>query len=307
MRVGVVGVFLVAFVLGGLYVPQATAIDQGHLGTISPEKTHLELTGTPLAGVFPIQEESAEPFSTFRPAACASVTYCDTMTFEVDYPNSYLRDVFFGIHVQLSWDNPYHSSKNPAGNDVDLFVWPEGEDPALGRPYGEKCVAPNDAPCDEIHPEVVTISEPPNTTPEDATQPAFWITVVNHRGVNTGYELNIDWFTFELPDPPKFEAPERETSVTTPSTEVTGPFDFEVTDDDGAGPASSPRVILVPGPDGKLHEVTLPIYAAGQRLGATAERNAAVPWITAGIIGAICFALLVFYLVRRNRQAMEEL
>jgi hypothetical protein len=302
--------------LSALAAPPAASLEQGDFGTIGPSNTHLELTGTPLAGVYPNQGGGADPFAAFRPPTCRTVTYCDAAQFEVKYPKSYLRDVFFGITIELTWDNPRTKSNSETGNDVDLFVW--GDDgPAAGGPLS-KCGSPTDpaepppgekddtARCNFIHPEIVSISEPPDTTVEDAPVLAIFLTIVNHTGVNTGYHINVDWFTFDLPPPPAFEQPEREISGQASPT-VSGPFNFDVSEvaPGNPTPEPTPRKILVPGPDGKLHEVELPIYAAGNRLGSTADRNEALPWIIAGIVGAVALAAMIFYLARKNRQAME--
>jgi hypothetical protein len=311
MRVRAAFIAAVLGMIGVLTPAPSSALDKGSIGTISPEKTHLELDGTPMPGLYP-GPGGRDPFAFFRPPACKTATYCDYVEFEVKYPENFLRDVFFGVNITLTWDNPYHETKNPTGNDLDMFLW--GDDgPAAGGPSGD-CGSPNDpapgepgARCDNIHPEVLTMTEPPNTTAEDANPAAIFITIVNHRGANTGYKLTADWFTFELPPPPKFTPPERETSRA-PNTQVTGPFDFEVTTEQGdATPAPTPRKILVPGPDGKLHEVELPIYQAGQRLSSSAERSGTTTWIVAGIAGALALAAMLFLLVRRNRQAMDEL
>jgi hypothetical protein len=290
--------------LGAVAAPPVAARDQGSLGTASPKKTHLELDGTPLAGVY--ADPAVGAFAEIRPPVCRAATYCDAFEFEVDYPKEYLREVFFGISIELTWENPRtKSNDSEQANDVDMFVWgDDGE--ASGGPLSQ-CGSPYDEKCNLLYPEVVTITEPPNTIAEDADPAAIYVTVVNHSGVNTGYHVNVDWFTFDLPPPPAFTPPEREISGQQEPT-VSGPFDFgDVTKakTGEATPAPTPRKILVPGPDGKLHEIELPIYAAGNRLGATADRNEALPWIIAGIVGAIALAGLIFYLARKNRQAME--
>ena len=185
-----------------------------------------------------------------------------------------------------------------------MFVWgDDGE--AAGGPLSQ-CGSPFDEKCNLLYPEIVTLTEPPNTTAEDADPAGDIRHGRQPHGVNTGYQLNIDWFTFDLPAPPAFTPPEREvTGQDGPS--VSGPFDFgAITQAQGgdATPAPTPRKILVPGPDGKLHEVELPIYAAGNRL-ASAERNSGLPWLIAGIVGALTLAGMILYLARKNRQAME--
>ncbi len=303
--------FLLALVglSSGLLVAPSSALDRGSIGTMSPEKRHIEFTGTPIAGIYPYSNAPAEPYANFKPTACRSVTYCDTVEFEVDYPSTYLREVFFGITISLTWDNPYHDQKNPTGNDLDLFLW-GNDDPVSGGP-ASKCGSPTDplpgeegARCNNVFPEVIAVTEPPNTTADDADPAAILLTVVNDKSINTGYKIAIDWYTFDIAPPPAFTPPDRETSF---RDKVRGPFDFKVTKakEGVETPAPTPRTILVPGPDGKLHEVELPIYAAGQRLGTTAERSNTVPWVIAAVVGVLAVGALIFYLMRLNRRAME--
>ncbi len=301
--------------LSGAVAPAVSARDQGSLGTIGPKNTQLILEAPPILGVYPASTSPRQPFAGFRPPTCRTANYCDTVEFEVDYPDNFLKEVFFGISITLEWDNPRHHEKNPSGNDVDLFLW--GDDgPAAGGP-GSKCGSPGDDVCDDIHPEIVNMTEPPDTVEkkgdEEAVPGAIWLTVVNDVGVNAGgYKLTVDWYTFKLDPPPRFTPPERETSrADRPDTRISGPFDnFEVsggpTRPGDKTPEPTPRKILVPGPDGELREVELPVYAAGQRLPTNTQRNMALPWVIAGVAGAVILALVTFLLVRHNRRAMNE-
>ena len=302
-------------IISALVTPPASALDQGSMGTLTPKNTHLEKEFGPIPSPYPASDSPRQPFAGFRPTGCQSAAHCDFVTFEVDYPKNYQRDVLFGATITLTWDNPRHRETNPAGNDLDLFVW--GDDgPAAGGPLS-KCGSPGADACDDIYPEIVTMADPQDTVPPKGTPPedepdptATFLTIVNDKGINAGgYKLTVDWFTFTIPPVKAFVPPERETSSTPRGPRVSGPFDFEVSDPSksggSSGPEPTPRKILVPGPDGKMHEIELPVYAAGQRLGTSSERNTAVPWITAGIVGALALAGLTFYLVRRNRRAME--
>lgn len=311
MRTRVPFVFGVLLVLAGVVAPPAQGRDQGSLGTVGPKKTLLRFEGPPIPGVYPASNSPRQPFAGFRPPTCRTSAYCDAMEFEIDYPKNYLRDVLFGLTITLSWDNPRHHEKNPNGNDLDLFVW--GDDgPAAGGPLS-KCGSPGVDDCDDIHPEVVTITEPSDTVPEKGEEEpdpaAVYLTIVNDVGVNAGgYQIDVEFYEFEIDKVKPYIPPDRETSAERRNS-VSGPFDdFSAADALGPaedGPEPTPRKILIPGPDGKMHEIELPAYAAGQRLSATAERNGAVPWIVAGIVGALALAALIFMLARRNRQAMR--
>ena len=104
--------------------------------------------------------------------------------------------------------------------------------------------------------------------------------MVNHSGINVGYKITVQWYTFELPPPPEFEPPELDTTDQQPA--VSGPFDFAVTESQASAdePSATPRKILVPGPDGELREIDLPFFAAGQRI-AAGDDGGISPWLPA--------------------------
>lgn len=288
---------VIAFVGISVALQGATsvALDQGNLGTIGPENDLIEREFLPLTGVYPGTVLPAEPFAIFRPTACRSFTYCDAFELDVDYPSSFLRELF-AVSVTLTWGNP-RTEENVTGNDLDLFLFIDDDDPVSGPPASE-CQTPREDVCDNLTSETIVISEPDNTSPEDVEP--FRFTVVSEAGINTGYKISARWFTYELPPQPRFERPDIQTSTQDPI--VTGPFDFDVTESTtGDDPSATPRTIIVPGPDGELRDIELPFYAAGNRVESSADGGLS-PWITAAIAGALVLAGSIWLLVVRSRQ-----
>jgi hypothetical protein len=181
---------------------------------------------------------------------------------------------------------------------VDFFLWPDNG-PVSGGP-SSKCQAPGDTTsCDETaYPKTITITEPDDTTRTSPPAPMYF-TVVNNSGVNTGYTITAQWFTFTLPPPPKFSVP------TIPvSNQVSGPSAAGGPSLPSIGPIDTsgapPRTVLVPGPDGKLRQITIPAFAAGDSL-TSADAKPRSPWVPAYIAGAVVLVGLSTYLVFRAR------
>ncbi len=278
----------------------ASALDQGNLGTAGPKSPTIERDFLPIPGPFIGSFLPTQPFALFRPTACRNVVYCDAFELDVDYPDDLLSsEVLFGVSVTLTWENP-RTEDNATGNDLDMFLFAD-DDPVLGAPIS-KCQSPEDDKCDNLESETIAIAEPDNTVADEEATPLLF-TVVNHSGVNLGYKLTIKWYTFDLPPPPDFEAPEIG-EVGEPNTTVSGPFDFAVTGSKEDDDADAPRRIEIPGPDGQVREIELPFFAAGQRAAASADRGVS-PWITAAIVGALVLVGFSWLLVVRSRRREE--
>lgn len=312
--------FVILLVLGAALpaAGPAEAMNQGTLGVISPDDPLLERELGPILGFYtaaraPLPQDvcdtvgrcGAEPFAAFRPVACRTANYCDTITLDVDYPDGYIYDVFFGVAITLTWDNP-RTEDNPTGNDVDLFLWPD-DDPTSGAPVSE-CGAPGVPACDNLFPEVIIVIEPEDTIPpegdEDADDlPPMLFTVVNHFGANTGYTLRAEWFTFDV-DFEDFSKQGR------PGGPVIGPGSDAGKPPAGFDPATlrgvqgpkADRKILIPGPDGEFVEMELPLLAAGKVLDPPDERGGLNPIVIAGAgIGAAGLGLGTATVIRRRR------
>jgi hypothetical protein len=276
----------------------AHALEQGSIGALSPQHTTIQKSFGPIPGVYP-QNPAAEPYLAFRPQTCSTVTYCDTFELDVHYPVSFLKNVFFGITVTLDWKNP-QTKKNPTGNHVTMLLWPDNT--GTGAPSSD-CKTPEDTKCANLPSQTITVTEPDDTSRNGSNgnpPTPMYFTVVNVTGVNTGYTITAKWFTFDLPPPPAFKA--KQLAVTgNPTPSVSGPSAPQPTLPPIVGGPTTTRKILVPGPDGKLHAITIPAYAAGAKLTA-ADTKPRSPWIPAFIAGAIVLVGLSAYLIYRARQ-----
>lgn len=294
------------------------AIDQGSMGEVSPDNTHVTDDYPPIPGVYPVRS-GAHPFAGFRPFGCASYNYCNRHTLDIQFPDGYLEDfrgtdiVGFGIRIALSWENY-------PDNDVDLFIWPD-DDPTSGAPQGP-CSNPRAVgcnPCDtrpedqqedcvEPFPEVFNVVDPlkeeddPETTDVDESQEPItvFISVVNDTGVNQGYTLEAQWFLIPFGSFDAFEPPEIETSFQPPVTQAATPAPFDPGADERRQEQEQAK-ILVPGEDGELVEQSLGALAAGQRITATRSGTASWVWVTAAVISGVAVGLFAFFVYRRRR------
>lgn len=292
-----------ALASGGLLQP-AHAVDQGSMGTMSPKNTHIRKTFLPLVGRYP-SESPVHPFSLYRPFICGTSTYCDRITFTVEYPEQYLLDlrgtdyVSFGIEVKLTWPDKDN-------NDLDLFVWPD-DDPALGGPQGP-CGTTFDEECQKLYPEAYDVVEPsrpdddPATEEDESKNPiVVYMSVVNDTGLNQGYTIDLRWHLIEIGDLPKLERKDLGFA-----SRLASPSPAKVSDDRAAAdatPAGPTRTVLVPGPDGKLVARELPVYAAGNRF---EEPDQGVPLLPIGIGVAVIGGSIVALLIVRRRRLEES-
>lgn len=304
---------VLALVLGGaVLLPSAGAVDHGKIGTASPESPLIERAYPPIAGTYPY--EGRHLFAYFRPPMCRTVTYCDAHALDIEYPgdDEYLKDHFVRVTVTLSWEN-HRTEENGTGNDLDLFLW--GDDgPAAGGP-SSGCSGPGDEKCANIHPEVITLTDPSDTTGKDedgADKIPLFLTVVSDDGLNSGYELVVRFEEFTLPPPPDFERPDREVSSVgdSESAATPRPASGSRTADDLRGPTVSgpdtqpPTEVLVPGPDGELVPWELPVLAAGD-IGEPTEASTFNPLVPAGILSAIIAIATAVLILRRRREERE--
>lgn len=302
MRRGAIGLVTTILLLGP--AAPGAAVGQGNIGTVSPDQERIEREFEPLVGTYPVAVNPAasDPYGTFRPTACRTVTYCDTIALDVEYAERFLREVFFGVEVTLTWDNP-RTESTPGGNDLDLFLWFD-DDPLMGAPSSD-CDNPNDPACNTLEKEVAEAIGPRDTTPG----PPLLLTVVNHTGINDGYTIAVEWFTFELDfgDYPEFAPGGQEgtESNSAPEETVAGPG----TPGPPEPPSPTPddeRTVLIPGPDGELVERPLPVLASGRGL-EPRDQSILVPWVWATIAAIVLGTVgALSVLLRRSRSAAPD-
>lgn len=276
-------------VIASPFAVTAGAAEQGDLGTISPDNPTLEEEFPPIPGVYP--REGAQFFVRYKPETCRKSSYCDAhhFTFELpSYPGTW------GLVFTLTWSHPEET-------DLDMFVWAD-DDPALGPPISDPpCRNPTDEDCENLYPETFGLTEIEPST--------YYMSVVNDSakpgektGIHTSYTLKIEYFEgeLELPPLPEFSPPSgrRFSPPPTVGGQDEGDGGFGLTDD---SPEPSPTTIKVPGPDGELVEMELPVYVEGAAARQQDEGVSPIVPITAAIV-MLAAAVGGFFFVRKRRE-----
>ncbi|HVE91915.1 MAG TPA: hypothetical protein VNE62_06415 [Actinomycetota bacterium] len=220
------------------------------------------------------------------PTACRDPVYaksCDVVFVKPAMPEGY--EHVFIVDVVLTW------KKTTSNNLLDLYLWTEDEGELSGPPS-----ASDDSVADVKR---VEFGEPVD---------GFWLTVVNFRGVNAGYTLEINWRRFDLGSVPQAPPePDLNASTDIPSAPSSLPRAGDTFGDDdssfdpGFGPKEQVRTrkVLIPGPDGELRQVALPVLARGDRAptGSGGIDPFAATLVLIGLLGA---SASVFFVIRRR-------
>ena len=186
---------------------------------------------------------------------------------------------------------------------MDLFVWPDqyGNDETGGIEVGMGRTATK-------HPEVVKVGEPAgkdDPATKNWNESIYWITVVNYSGVNSGYKLKLEWAQEDLGTFPSFTRPGGSGSggsfESGPSSAGKGsnPAAFGP----GATPPEQTEIVKVPGPDGELIEVEVPVLGAQAERRQT-ERTSPLVWVIAAVI-VLGLGTFGFLFLRKRRRAAE--
>lgn len=298
----------VSLVAGGWLAPGAGARNQGDLGTLSPNNPLVEREFTPIPLFYPF--EGRHLFAYFRPPTCRESAYCDAMEFDVEIPPGF-REIH-AVKITLSWPNP-RSESGTTGNQLTMHLW--GDDgPAFGGSTGP-CETPRDPKCvggmeeeeefDPQHPLSITLIDP---QPKEKV----FITIVNSGGVNLGYTLRVEFFTFELPPLPEFDEGtlgfSGSSSGRPPGVGTLAPAPGFVAPEGSAdvGDEGAERTVIVPGPDGAPMSITLPVVtAATRRVDSVQERSGVNALVTALVVLGVVAAGLGLLTVRRRRRLGE--
>lgn len=265
-RLIALGLALAVMALGG----PASANSRGKT-TISPTSGTFEGTYPSI----PAQKPPGTFFTQVRPPGCsdggANSQYCDTIQLEINVPEGY-RELYY-IGITLSYD------VGATENRVDLYVWSDNG-PVFGGPVVSD-VGPH-------QPKRVKIGEPPTGL--------YYITVVNSGGINSGYKLKVEWALTDLgpdykknKDPVPTPRPSPKKSVAPPP-----PISSE------ASPVTL-KTVKVPGPDGELIEVAIPLVKTKGVSSQNDDRGNAILPLVLGLLGAGLLSFLYFFVWRRRR------
>lgn len=249
------------------------ATDNGVM-TISPSIGSVEKSFPPIPAAKP--DTPTTFFAQIRPHGCRTenAQYCDAVELHVDVPANYKKIAF--VQVTLTYD------PGVAGNQMNLYLWAD-DDPALGGPLASDTGA---------HvPKIAKMGDPPAGI--------YYITVVNSKPGNTGYKLKLEWGLTDL-GPSYKKSPTPAPSPTPKSKAAAGPpvgnsFDFDNQS------KQETKLIKVPGPDGELIDMAVPIVKVKGTQRQTTRGIGIVPIVLIGL--GLSFAVFLYFFVWRRRGA----
>lgn len=257
--------------------------------TISPTNTLVEKSYPGITAAKP--ETPTTPYAQVRNCddGKANATYCDNVDLVVVVPANYKP--IYKVKISLTWD------PGPANNNLSLWIFDFKCDPYVGQceydPVGPTVAG--DTAAGKKPPRLAEIGEPPSKT--------FYMSVVNGGpGPNSGYKFKVEWILINLG--PDYAGPDQGDDAIpayTPTREsdktknvnpaLTAPFKEEV----------ETITVKVPGPDGELIDVEIPLVkAAGLSRKAETGSNPVVP-IILGLLGLGMVLFLYFFVWRRRR------
>ncbi len=214
-----------------------------------------------------------------------NATYCDHIPLTASVPPNYKP--IHKVRISMTW-NP---GTGPAPNDLIMYLFPDPEvavgDDELLNTSGSN----NDTAAGKKPPREINVGEMSGN---------FTLNVTNQNAGNTGYIIKLEWIVVNLgPDYPGPEKDDTQPSFSPTPAKKAAPINPAF----GLGPPDEEETITVkvPGPDGELIDVEIPLVkAAGVARKAETTSNPVVP-IILGLLGLGLVLFLYFFVWRRRR------
>lgn len=241
---------LVCCVVGGLMLATlfpgtATAADQGTLPVRVRETVAKTFPRIPSA----VTQRVVTPGNSVNANTCKTANYCDTVRIDALIPPSYRKS--YVVRMTVSWD------ESGGSNNLAVYGW-KTEDADDGTSKSQRT--------ETMNPKVIELQQPEG-------EQIF--TIVNWQGTNTGYKIELSWIESDedfvdlsVYQRPKIDSGPTVSTGTTnrPSfgsrTDYMPEMDMDMMD---RGRPKGERTVLVPGPDGELIAMEVPVLARGNR------------------------------------------
>ncbi|HVL82222.1 MAG TPA: hypothetical protein VM840_11605 [Actinomycetota bacterium] len=269
--------------LAALLPSAATAADRGRIAVARGEQIEKSFPAIPAAQ----PQRVVVVTSAITAASCKSANNCDTIVVDISVPPGF-RNVHF-VNVELLWDGS-------TGNMLYMYQW-NSDKPEEAEANRQAKTSRNDTQ----NPKNILLDQP---------EGEYYFTVVNMGGgTNTGYKLRLTWIEsadqivdlsgYNRPRPGENITPMSQGTRPSVPTRPTSSFDFgdDYVDD---APVKRARTVLVPGPDGQLVAMEMPVIARGNRTPPVTRRFDPV---VATMVGVLLFmgALVAFFAIRSRR------
>lgn len=216
----------------------------------------------------------------------ANSQYCDSIPITAAVPKNYKP--IHKVRIQVYWD------PGPTNNNMIIYLFPDPEVDEVDETALNTSGSNNDTTAGKKPPRQIDVGEMSG----NAT-----LNVVNTSPGNTGYSVKLEWITIDLgPDYPGPNSGEDDTSPSfspSPARKSNAPINpaFDV----GASAEEQETItVKVPGPDGELIDVEIPLVKAAG-VSEKGEGSSPVVPIVLGLIGLGLLLFLYFFVWRRRR------
>lgn len=214
-----------------------------------------------------------------------NATYCDHIPITAAMPPNYKP--IHKVRISMTWEKVA-----PTNNDLIMYLFPDPEaatdDALLNTAVG------TDTAAGKQPPREIQVGEMAGT---------FTLNVTNQNAGNTGYTVKLEWILVDLG--PDYAGPDdggsSEPSFSPAPAKKSGPPVNPAFNLDGAKEEEETITVKVPGPDGELIDVEIPLVkAAGLSKKGETVSNPVVP-IILGLLGLGLILFLYFFVWRRRR------
>ena len=263
---------------------------------LGAERPVVEQTYPPLLGKPPRQGTA-----NINPLLCKRDDYnfCDMIKLTMDPQGKYS---LYSVRVSLSWPPPRREqdadgNDNVDGNDMTLGVW-EPDPSQVDPTYDGKVRGAWTGDNAYTHPEVVFVGT-------DSPDPKVFYLIVNNSSsqgaaaVNKGYTIRAEFIETDLGAIPGSNKKKGENSF---SYTIPPPKTTPKSTDTGAPEPEETIKVKVPGADGELTEMTVPVFVKSANKKAEEGTSPVIPILIAIVLlGGGGF--LYFFVWRRGRAA----
>ena len=288
--------------MGPAVGPTSVAIGQTQpeIVVLGAERPVVEQSYPPLIG-----KPQRQGTANINPLLCKQPDYheCDIIKLTMDPQGRY---TLYSVKVSLSWPAPRRVAKadgvtddNVDGNDMTLGVW-EPNPAEVDPTYDGKTRGAWTGANAFTHPEVVFVGT-------DSPEPKEFYLVVNNSStqpagaVNKGYTIRAEFVETDLGALPESKKKGGVTtfSYTPPPAKPSGPKSL----DNGPEPTETIKV-KVPGPDGELVEMEVPIFIkSASAAKAPEDKGFPILPVVLGLIALGGGSFLYIFVWRRRRTA----
>ncbi|MEO7804913.1 MAG: hypothetical protein ABIS18_11575 [Actinomycetota bacterium] len=279
------------------FVGISEAVTRADISVLGKDRPIVEQSYPPIIATPPRQGTA-----NVNPQLCKRDDYyfCDIIKLTTDPQGQY---EVYSVKVSLSWPTPHRAAVNARvdnidGNDLTIGVWepdPTETDPS----YDGKTRGAWTGGNKYIHPEVVFVGT-------DNPDPAVFYLIINNSSsqgaaaINKGYTLRVEFVEADLGG---FSGPKKKGGGFSYTPPVAKATPKPPPSEPGAPQPKETISVKVPGPDGELTEIDVPVFFQSANAKAPDKGTSPLIPILAVVGLGLGGAFLYFFVWRRRRAA----